>query len=75
MRIKDTKGKESTTLTIVVACIVPIVIKFFIGGLTLPFGLGVAPVIGAAEYGLALTGLIGVWLNREWKEAKYGNTK
>lgn len=70
MRLKDSKGKESTTLTIVVGCLVPLVTKFMIGGMALPI-VGVMPVIGAAEFGLAATGLIGVWLNREWKEAKH----
>ena len=71
MLLKDSKGKESTTLTIVIGCLIPLVTKFTLGGMTIA-GLGTMPVIGAGEFGLAAAGLIGVWLNREWKEAKHG---
>ena len=72
MRLKDTNGKESTTLSLVVVAYAALLLKFLVGGLDI-FGLGTAPVIGAGEFGLAMTGLLGVWLNREWKEAKHAN--
>jgi hypothetical protein len=72
MRLKDTKGKESTTLTIVVALLIVLTIKFLLGGLMIPI-LGTLPIIGAGEFGLAATGLLAIWLNREWKETKNGS--
>lgn len=69
-RIKDARGKESTTLTLVIIGLVPLIAKFTVGGMELPF-VGVQPVIGAGEFGLAFAGLMAVWLNREWKEARH----
>ena len=72
MRITDSRGKESTTLFLVVVAFVSVLVKFIIGGMTLPV-IGLMPIIGAGEFGLAVTGLLAIWLNREWKEAKHGD--
>ena len=71
MLLKDSRGKESTTLTFVTLAFVALVGKFLVGGMDIPV-IGTMPVIGAGEFGLALTGVLGIWLNREWKEAKHG---
>ena len=39
MRIKDTRGNKSTTLTFVAVAFAGLLLKFVIGGLTLPYGL------------------------------------
>jgi len=71
MRMIDSKGKESTTLTFVSIAFIAVFVKFLIGGMTLPV-IGLMPIIGAGEFGLAITGILAVWLNREWREAKHG---
>ena len=67
MRLKDAEGKKSTTLTFVVVAFVILAVKFLMGGLTLPM-LGAVPVIGAGEFGMALTGILAIWRHREHTE-------
>ena len=71
MKLIDSRGKESTTLTFVFVAFMAVFIKFLIGGMNLPV-IGEMPVIGAGEFGLAVTGILAIWLNREWKEARHG---
>jgi len=70
MRLKDTKGKESTTLTFVFPAFFVLLFKFAFEGLKIN-GLEIPPM-SAAEFGAAMALIIGLWLNREWKEAKHG---
>lgn len=64
VRLKDSKGKESTTLTFVTVAFLAVLIKYLLGGI---YG----PEISTGEFGAAVTLILGIWLNREWKEARY----
>lgn len=68
-KIRDTRGRESTTLTFVFISWLAVLIKFIIAGFTLPV-LGDMPPMTAGEFGGATTAILAVWLGREWTEKR-----
>lgn len=79
MTVKDSRGKESITLSFVIAGFVPIVLKFIFGGLVVQYPVGDAyqvlwqiPVLTGTEYGVAVAAILGIWTMREHKEKSLG---
>lgn len=77
--IKDSRGEESVTLLFVTIGWLVLTIKFALGGTSFTVGTAPAlvlalniPTIGAAEYGLAFAGIIGIWLGREYQSKRKG---
>jgi hypothetical protein len=64
--IRDIRGRESTTLFFVYISWLLLVVKFAVGGFETPFGT--MPVIGATEFGIAVTAILAIWTAREYKE-------
>lgn len=64
--INDSRGKKSKTLFFVAASWAVLLVKFALGGLTTP--MGVMPLIGANEFGIATGVILAIWLGREWTE-------
>lgn len=73
LSIKDSRGKESITLSLVFVSWFVLVIKFVVAGVSLG-SLGVMPAMGAGEFGMAAAAILAIWLGREWTE-KTGNSK
>lgn len=69
MKLKDTRGRESITLTLCVVAFSAILVKFVIAGMTIG-SLGTMPNMGAGEFGLAFAAVIAPWLHREYVEKK-----
>jgi len=63
--LKDTRGKESTTLSFVVVAFVVVVIKFLLASLTI-FGVEFPDMTGS-EFGLAIGAVLAIWQYRETK--------
>jgi hypothetical protein len=66
---KDSRGRESITLSLVVPAWLALLVKFLVAGLTLPV-VGVVPAMSATEFGMAMAGVLAIWLGREWTEKK-----
>ena len=64
MKIKDTRGRESITLTFCTLAFMVLLGKFLLAGV-----MGV-PEMGAGEFGLAFAAVLAPWLHREWVEKK-----
>lgn len=64
--LKDSRGRESTTLTLVLISWVVTVFKFAFAGLTI-YQLTFPPM-SASEFGMATAGILAIWLGREWTE-------
>ena len=62
--ITDSRGRESHTLFWVSVGLSVLVIKFAFAGLTIN-GTQM-PNITATEFGLSFSGIMAVWLGREW---------
>ena len=73
LSIKDSRGKESITLSFVAVSWFALIIKFVVAGVSLG-SLGVMPAMGASEFGMAAAAILAIWLGREWTE-KTGNSK
>ena len=73
MKIRDTRGRESITLTFCTVATVILLAKFALAGLTLPY-IGLVPLMGAGEFGLAFAAVLAPWLHREWVEKKNGDS-
>ena len=71
MKIKDTRGRESITLTFCTFATVILLGKFALAGLVTSFGT--VPDMSASEFGLAFAAVLAPWLHREWVEKKHGN--
>lgn len=67
--LKDSRGRESMTLSLVVPAWFALLVKFLAAGLTLPI-FGTVPAMSATEFGLAIAGVLAIWLGREWTEKK-----
>lgn len=67
--LRDSRGRESTTLSLVVPAWFALLVKFILAGLTLPV-VGVVPTMSATEFGLAMAGVLAIWLGREFNEKK-----
>ena len=63
------KSRESTTLQFVLAANVILLVKYAGAGLTIA-GLSF-PEMGAGEFGVAFAAITAVWLQREWRSAKF----
>jgi len=63
--IRDSSDRESHTLLFVALAVVPLVVKFALGGLNLPVLGQIAPM-APGEYGMAFGVIMAVWLGREW---------
>jgi len=69
LSIKDSRGKESITLTFVALSWSAVWLKFVLAGATLPI-FGLVPLMSATEFGLATAGILAIWLGREWADKK-----
>lgn len=67
-RMRDCRGKESTTLTLVTVAFIALVIKFVFAGITVASVS--MPPMSAGEFGLAAGTILAIWLGREWTEKK-----
>jgi len=67
--LKDSRGKESTTLSFVALSFFAIFAKFVVAGVSLG-PLGLMPPMTALEFGGAVGLVLGIWLGREWQEKK-----
>jgi hypothetical protein len=63
------KSRESTTLQLVIMGYLAILIKFVVADLTIA-GLDF-PGMTATEFGISGAAILAVWLQREWREAKF----
>lgn len=68
-KMRDSRGRESVTLSYVTAGYFTLLAKFALAGLNLPY-IGLMPAMGASEFGLAAAGILGIWLGREWTEKR-----
>ncbi len=68
--LKDTRGKESTTLSFVVIAFLVVVIKFLLAGLTL-FGKEIPPMTGI-EFAAGIGAVLSIWQYRETKSKLTG---
>lgn len=67
--VTDRNGKKSRTLFFVTISWAVLVFKFAIAGLG--YGEITAPEMSASEFGMAVAGILAIWLGREWKETHY----
>ena len=65
----DSRGKKSTTLTLVTASWGVITAKFFFAGMSLPL-LGDVPTMSGGEYAAGVGAVLAIWLGREWTEKR-----
>ena len=66
----DARGRESVTLMFVSLSWLATWLKFIFAGATLPILDWTLPPMTATEFGLAIAGILSIWLAREWKEKK-----
>jgi len=64
---KDTRGKESTTLFFVRVTWAVMVCKFLVAGVVIP-DLATFPEINIQDFGIAVAGVLMIWLGREYTE-------
>ena len=65
--LKDTRGKQSITLTLVVPACLLIMAKYAISGMA--FGVyGIQPPMTAIEFGTGFMLVLAPFLQREWTE-------
>lgn len=69
MKLKDTRGRESITLTFCTVAVLILIGKFALAGLTIGT-FGVMPAMSAGEFGLAFAAVLAPWMHREWREHK-----
>lgn len=67
--LKDSRGRESVTLSLVAPAWLALLVKFLAAGITLPV-IGLVPTMSATEFGMALSGVLAIWLGREWVDKK-----
>ena len=70
LRPKDARGRESRTLFFVAASWMLVTLKFAVDAFGHLFGIAPVFPMTATEYAAVCAGLIGVWLGREWVDAK-----
>lgn len=70
--LKDARGRESITLSLVVPSWAALLVKFLLAGIKLPV-VGVVPPMSASEFGAATALILAIWLGREWTD-KRGNS-
>lgn len=69
LSLKDSRGKESKTLSFVFVSWVVLVFKFLVAGMTLG-PLGTMSPMNASDFGMAVGTILAIWLGREWTEKK-----
>ena len=69
MRLKDTSGKPSTTLTFVTIAFLAMLVKFVLAG---AWGI---PPMGVSEFGSAVMMILAPWVAREFKEKMQDGTR
>jgi hypothetical protein len=67
----DSRGKASGTLPMVVVSWLAVLSKFIVAGVALG-PLGTPPPMSATEFGLAVTGILAIWIGREAIDKKAG---
>ena len=67
--LKDSRGKESTTLSFVTLSFFAIFVKFITAGVNMG-PLGIMPPMTATEFGGAVGMVLLIWLGREWTDKK-----
>jgi hypothetical protein len=72
--LKDTRGRESKTLTFVTLAYAALLIKFVLADLTLPL-FGLVPPMTATEFGVSVAAVLAIWLQREWTEKRKPNAE
>ena len=67
-RPRDSKGRESRTLTFVSIAFFLLSIRFFFSGMQLDFGWWhwEFSTAGLVDYGAAIAAVLSIWLGREW---------
>lgn len=65
LSLKDSRGRESITLTFVAAAYTALLVKFVLAGATLPL-FGAVPAMGAVDFGIAVASVLTIWVGREW---------
>lgn len=73
LSIKDSRGKESKTLSFVFVSWVVLVFKFLVAGMTLG-PLGTMSPMNASDFGMAVGTILAIWLGREWTEKQIKKT-
>jgi len=68
-RMKDSRGRESVTLTFVAASWWAVWLKYILAGLVVPH-VGTVPPMTATEFSIATAAILAIWLGREWTEKK-----
>lgn len=61
------KEKKSTTLFFVSVSWAAVLFKFIVAGMTLPV-IGQQAAMTASEFGMAIAGILAIWLGREYTE-------
>lgn len=64
--LHDSRGARSHTLFFVAVSWAVLIIKFTFAGLDSP--LGTIPEMNAGDFGLAVIGVLGIWVGREYTE-------
>lgn len=67
--IKDSRGRESATLTFVALSWLAVWGKYILAGLAIPH-IGTVPPMTATEFSFAAASILAIWLGREWTEKK-----
>lgn len=67
--MRDTRGRESKTLTFVAISWAALVAKFLAAGVDLG-ALGKQPPMSGTEFGSAVSVVLLIWLGREWTEKR-----
>lgn len=68
-KIRDSRGRESTTLTFVSISWLAVLIKYLIAGINLPL-IGLQPAMTASDFATATGLILAIWLGREWTEKR-----
>lgn len=74
-KIKDSRGRESTTLAFVTIGFLVVTVRFALAGLTLTLGGDELsfPSMTGGEYAMAAGAILAVWLGREWTDKVKSN--
>lgn len=73
LTMRDGRGRESTTLFFVRVTWLVMTIKFLGSGVVIS-GVTLSPDINIADFGLAVSAVLAIWLGREWTEKQVEKT-
>lgn len=65
------KTRESSTMQLVLPAAFLVMVKFALAGNTV-YGFSF-PEMGVGEFGLGFGAVLAIWLQREWRSAKFSN--